>query len=43
MKTWKPTAAGIFSVLSGAFTVYYRSGRIVRLDLNWQAAALGDR
>ena len=38
MKTWKPTAAGILSVLGGAFTVFYRSGRIVRMDLNWQAA-----
>jgi hypothetical protein len=30
MKTWKPTAAGILSILTGAFSVYYRSGLIIR-------------
>jgi hypothetical protein len=40
MKTWKPTAAGVISVLCGAFTVFYRSGRLVRLAMNWQGASL---
>jgi hypothetical protein len=30
MKTWKPTAAGILSIITGAFSVWYRSGLIIR-------------
>jgi hypothetical protein len=30
MKTWRPTAANILSILSGAFIVWYRTGQFVR-------------
>ena len=30
MKTWKPTAAGILSIATGVFTVYYRAGLSIR-------------
>jgi uncharacterized membrane protein len=35
MKSRKPTAAGIVSVLCGVFTIFYRSGRIIRMGLSW--------
>jgi hypothetical protein len=31
MKTWKPAAAGILCILSGAFTVWYRSSELIRI------------
>ncbi len=31
MRTWKPTAAGVLSIVSGAFIVWYRSGEFIRL------------
>lgn len=29
MKTWKPTAAGILSIISGTFIVWYRSSELI--------------
>ena len=29
MKTWKPVGAGILSIISGAFIVWYRSGELI--------------
>jgi hypothetical protein len=34
MKTWKPVAAGVLSILSGAFIVEYRTGAFIRARLS---------
>jgi hypothetical protein len=41
MKTWKPVAAGILSILSGAFAVWYRSSELVRVGSSPVGIVLG--
>jgi len=31
MTTWKPAAAGIASIITGTFIVWYRSGQLIRV------------
>jgi hypothetical protein len=41
MKTWKPAAAGILSILSGAFMVWYRSAELIRIGSSPAGIGLG--
>jgi F0F1-type ATP synthase assembly protein I len=41
MKTWKPSAAGIMTILSGAFTAWYRSAELIRIGSSPIGIGLG--
>jgi hypothetical protein len=41
MKTWKPAAAGILSIASGAFIVWYRSSELIRIGSSPAGIVLG--
>ena len=41
MKTWKPTAAGILSIISGTFIVWYRLSELIRIGSSLVGIMLG--
>jgi hypothetical protein len=41
MKTWKPIAAGILSILSGTFIVWYRLSELIRVGSSPVGITLG--
>ena len=41
MKTWKPTAAGILSIISGTFIVWYRLSELIRVGSSPVGIILG--
>jgi len=41
MKTWRPVAAGLLSIIAGAFTVWYRAAELVRVGSGPFGIALG--
>ena len=41
MKTWKPIAAGILSILSGTFIVWYRLSELIRVGSSPVGIILG--
>ena len=41
MKTWKPTAAGILSIISGTFIVWYRLSELIRIGSSPVGIILG--
>lgn len=39
MRTWRPTAAGVLSIITGAFICFFQSGKAIRADsLTWPLA-----
>jgi len=41
MKTWKPIAAGILSIISGTFMVWYRSSELISIGSSPVGIVLG--
>ena len=41
MKTWKPPAAGILSIISGAFIVWYRTSELISVGSSPVGIMLG--
>jgi hypothetical protein len=41
VKTWKPTAAGILSIISGTFIVWYRLSELIRIGSSLVGIMLG--